>query len=269
MKNGRKIVKLLILVTPVFMAGVVMGNDVAVSQVEIKHAAVTTTVENHGDDAFAADLGAAEELLKRIARQRVFKPKQADAYVSHEMEKVMRFNTFSKTLMPHSFALIRRITDPDALLKDGRSMVARDPASWEGYDFLASGKLLKKDVDGAMENYELALKYAPDLQKDWYRYMLAGCYSAKNNPGKALELHDGVIARNENWVAIKSAYISASMMLINDNPAKAVDYFDKGMLLSTPGEKEVLYKAGVCDKFRNLEKEPEICGVMNKNKGAN
>jgi len=264
MKNDIKTMILFAAAFPLLAAAAAATGDVAVNQVENKPRAVNTTVDNTTDSAFTSDLKAAEDLLKGLSHERKLTPKQSGEYMAREMEKARKFYDFAKTtLIPHSMSLVKKMKDPDGMLAEGKAMVAQDPASWQGYDFVASGSLLKQDVDGAKENYEKALAAAPDFQKDWYRYMLAACYSAKKDPAKAIELYERIIARNENWIAVKNAYVAASLTLLGKDDGKAAAYFDRGFSLYTPGEQAMLLKAGLCDKFRNLEKGPEVCGKTN------
>jgi len=243
---------------PLLLAGPGKAEDVPAPQTEAKRPAITTSVENNTDNSYATDLKAAEELLKGISHQRAMTPKQSDKYVNKEMQKVVRYNAFSKDMIPHSMELVKKMKDPEGMLADGNKMVKEDPKSWEGYDFIASHYFMKKELDKAIENYLLARKYAPELQKDWYNYMLAGCYRAKKDSDRALKIYDEVISRNENWVAIKNAYFAASLMLIGKDNAKAVTYFDNGMLLCSQGEKASLTR--MCTKFSGLEKKPAGCG---------
>ncbi|HBB67765.1 MAG TPA: hypothetical protein DCZ93_10815 [Elusimicrobia bacterium] len=234
--------------------------DVAVAQAENKPKAVNTTVDNTADSAFASDLKAAEDLLRGLSHERKMTPKQSSEYMAKEMERTRKYLAFAKsTLVPHSMSIIKKMKDPDGLIGEGKAMVEKDAASWQGYDYVASGSLLKKDMDGAMTNFQKAHAAAPEFQKDWYQYMLASCYSGKKEPAKALELYEGVIERNDNWLAVKSSYMGASMLLLGKDNAKAVAYFDKGFSLYTPGEQAVLLKTSLCGKFKGLEKGPQAC----------
>ena len=260
-----KIRMVLAAVAALLAVSAVRAAEVAVEQAAGKPGAVSTTVDNATDFAFASDLKAAEDLLKGLSHERKLPPGQTSEYVAREMEKARKFYAFARTtLMPHSLSMMSMMKDPGAMAAEGGKMVAADPSSWRGYDFLASGSLLQRDFDGAMANYQKALSFAPDFQKDWYRYMIAACHIAKKEDGKALEFYEGVIGRNENWLAVKSSYISASMTLLGKDDRKAASYFDKGFSLYTQGEQAVILKTGICDKFKGLEKGPEVCGVQNK-----
>lgn len=262
MNNTIKTAALFAGMFPVLAGLSAAAEGVAVSQVENKPRAVSTTVDNTAESAFASDLKAAEDLLKGLSHERHMTPRQSGEYIAREMEKARKFYDFAKTTaIPHSADLRSRMKDPDGLIAEGGRMVEKDPQSWQGYDYVASGHYLKKDVDGAMENFEKAMKSAPGMQKDWYGYMLAGCYSYKKDNARALELYEGIIARSDNWVAVKSSYLGASRMLVSQDEAKAASYFDKGMTLCTPGERAALYKAGACDKFKGLKTVPEACAA--------
>lgn len=258
MTKNKTLIQFLLIALPLLLAGQVKAEDVAAPQVESKRPAITTTVENNSDNAYATDLKAAEDLLKGISHQRAMNPKQTDKYVAREMQKVVRYNAFSKDMIPHSMDIVKKMKDPEGMMTDGNKMVKEDPKSWEGYDFIASSYFMKRDLDKAIENYKLARKYAPELQKDWYNYMLAGCYRAKKDPEAALKIYDEVISRNENWVAIKNSYFAASLMLIGKDNGRAVTYFENGLILCSEGEKASL--ARMCVKFSGLEKKPSVCG---------
>lgn len=237
----------------------------SVAQPEKKPRAVHTTVDNTSDSAFAADLSAAEELLRGLSHEKKMTPRQSGEYMAREMEKARKFFEFARaTLVPHSMSIMKNMKNPDGLIAEGRSMVSADPSSWRGYDYLASGSLLKRDMDAALSNFEKAAASAPEFQKDWYRYMMGSCYIAKKEEGKALEYYEGVIKNNENWLAVKGAYLAAGMTLLGKDDGKAASYFDKGFLLHTPGEQAVILKTGICDKFRGLEKGPEACVSQGK-----
>jgi len=226
-----------------------------------KSAAVTTPIESETESAFASDLSAVQDLLKGISRERKMTPGQSKEYIAKEMEKARKFSEFAKTtLIPHSLEITKKMKEPDTLLAEGKAMVEKDGSSWQGYDYMASGSVLKNDLDGAMANFKKAAKYAPDLQKDWYNYMLGACYAGKKDDKKALGYYERVISRNDNWMAVKGAYLAASMTLVGKDPEKSVAYFDKGYSLHTQSEQAVLLKAGVCSKFQGLAKGPEACG---------
>ncbi len=258
MRNKIKLIKLLLVAFPLLLAGRVNGETVAPMNAEPKPEPEVTAVEvDNSDNAFATDLNTAESLLRSMARQKIMSQKQSDVFVAKEMQKVIKFNAFSSQMMAHSTELIKKMSNPDGMIADGRGMVERDSASWKGYDYLASGSFMKQDVEKAIENYTLAQKYAPDLQKDWYKFMLGGCERARGDQTAALKLFDEVIAGNENWIAIKNAYLTASLMLIGKDNDKAVDYFEKGGKLCYPGEKAGLSR--LCAKFSSLQKKPEAC----------
>jgi tetratricopeptide (TPR) repeat protein len=192
-------------------------------------------------------------------------PAQSGEYLAREVERAKKFFAFAKsTLIPHSTQLAQKMRDPDGLIKEGRQMVENAPGSWQGYDYMGSGHMMKRDLDVALENFDKALAAAPDMQKDWYRYMMATCYNAKKDSAKALALYDRIIAANDNWIAVKNSYIRASMMLIGRDNGKAADYFDKGMLLASRAERDAFYAAGVCGKFQGAEKGPEACSADGK-----
>lgn len=264
MRNSKKLIVLLVTTFPLATALPVMATEVAAQQAESKPKPVSASVDNNGDGAFASDLKGAEDLLNGLSHERKMTQQQRGAFMAREMEKARKFYDFAKTtLIPHSMALVSKMKDPDKLVEEGKTMLEKDPNSWQGYDFVASGSMLKRDVDGAKANYEKALAAAPDMQKDWYRYMLAACYGAQKDADKAVELYEGIIARNDNWIAVKNSYMAASVTLVGKDDKKAVAYFDKGFQLYTPGEQGLLMKSGICDKFRGLEKGPEVCSQTN------
>lgn len=265
MKKNQKLTAIYLTAFPLLNAVALLAADVPVPQVAAKPQAVSATVDNNTDGAFASDLKGAEELLKGLSHERKMTPQQSGEYMAREMERAKKFYAFAKTtLIPHSMSLVGKMKNPDGMIAEGKLMVEKAPDSWQGYDFMATGSLLKRDVDAAKENYEKALKASPDMQKDWYRYMLAACYSAKSDTAKALALYEGIIAANGNWLAVKSSYLGASMLLLGRDNATSSAYFDKGFTLLTPGEQTVLMKSGICDKFRDLEKAPEACSKTNK-----
>lgn len=263
MKNNLKLAALLLTAIPL-LAAAVTAADLAVPQAEARPKAVSVTVDNNSDGAFASDLKGAEELLKGLSHERKMNPEQSGRYMAKEMEKARKFFEFAKTtLAPHGLSIKSLMKDPDGMIAKGKELVEKDAASWQGYDYLASGSMLKRDLAGAKGNFEKALAAAPDFQKDWYRYMLAACYNMEKDPKKALELYEGIIEKNDNWLAVKSSYLGASIMLLGKDDKKAVAYFDKGFSLYTPEERVVLRRTSLCDKFRNLEKGPEACVKTN------
>ncbi|MDO8805755.1 MAG: hypothetical protein Q7R35_15150 [Elusimicrobiota bacterium] len=264
MKFNKKTIKLLLTALPLLASGLVRAEGVAVGQAGAKTGAISAAADNNSDGAFASDLKGAEDLLRELSRERKLTPGLSGEYMARELERAKKFFAFAKsTLIPHGFALRQKMSDPDGLIAEGKLMVEKNSASWQGYDYLASGSLIKRDVDGAKDNYEKALAAAPDFQKDWYRYMLAACYNVKKDPEKALALYEGIIEKNDNWLAVKNSYLGASMMLLGRDNGKAVSYFDKGFSLYAPGEQAALLKTSLCDKFRDLEKGPEACGKTN------
>lgn len=264
MKLHTEILKLLLAALPLLAASRVSAEGVKVERAGSKPSAVSVNADNNSDGAFASDLKGVEDLLKALSRERKMTPAQSGEYVAREMERTRKFFAFAKsTLIPHGLALRQKMKDPDGLIADGKLMVEKDSGSWQGYDYLASGSLLKRDADGALKNYEKALAAAPALQKDWYSYMLAACYNAKQDPEKAMKLYEEIIEKNDNWLAVKNSYLGASMMLLGKDNLKAVAYFDKGFSLYSPGEQAALRKTSLCDKFRNLERGPEACGKLN------
>ena len=217
--------------------------------------------DNASDAAFASDLRSAEEFLRRISREKKMDPAQFDKYKTKEIGRARQYYRWAAAeAVPHSRAMAQKMKAPDELMAEGRRLVAADPASWKGYDYLATGSLLKDDVAGAKENFEKALAVAPEFQQDWFRYMLAGCHNISKDTGQALELYDGVIDRNDNWVAVKSAYITASLILIGRDDDKAARYFDRGMSLRNPAERKALLGTGTCAKFK-AGKLPEFCAA--------
>lgn len=265
MKNQIKIKAVAAAVLALMAVSAARASDVAVEQAAAKPRAVSTTADNATDSAFASDLKAAEDLLKGLSHERKIPSKQTSEYVAREMEKARKFYAFARTtLLPHSLSMMGMMKDPEGMVAEGKRMLEADPSSWRGYDFVASGSLLKRDTAAAMENFEKALAAAPDFQKDWYRFMLAACHISKKEDGKALEYYEGVIERNENWLAVKNSYLSASLTLLGKDNGKAASYFDKGFSLYSQGEQAVILKTGICDKFKGLKKGPEVCGVQNK-----
>ncbi|OGR65883.1 MAG: hypothetical protein A2X31_00855 [Elusimicrobia bacterium GWB2_63_22] len=250
---------------PLLAGAALASADVQVDQQQAgKPKAVSTSVDNASDSAFASDLKGAQDLLNGLSHERKLPPKQSAEYIAKEMERAREFFKYAKsTLAPHSLALVKMMKDPEGMTAKGKEMVEKDPASWQGYDYLATGTMLKQDAPGAIGYFEKALAAAPDFQKDWYRYMLAACYNAQKEPAKALETYEGIIVRNDNWFAVKNSYIGASMMLLGKDDAKAVAYFDKGFLLYTPGEQAVLKRGKLCGKFKSLEKGPAACAQTN------
>lgn len=216
--------------------------------------------ESGGDAAFAENLKAVEELLKNFSYDRGMPEENARAYMEEEMRKAHDFFVFAKeTVLPHTMALAAGMKDPAGMVNKGRRMTEADPSSWQGYDFMATGSLLLDDPASAMESFEKARAAAPEAQKDWYRYMVAGCHNARKSPDKAMEMYEEVISMNRNWTAVKNAYVSASMTLLGRDNTKAAGYFDKGFSLYTPEEKKAILEAGVCGKFKGLTPQPETC----------
>lgn len=236
--------------------------DVAVQQVSKAPAAVNTSVENTGDSAFASDLKAAEDLLRGLSHERKMNPKQSVEYIAGQMARARKFYEFAKsTLIPHSVEMSKMMKNPDEMIAKGKEMTEADRDSWQGYDYLASGTMLKKDYSGAREYFKKARAAAPDSQKDWYSYMLAACDIGLKDQEKALKTYEGIIARNDNWLAVKSSYMGASMLMAGKGDPKAAAYFDKGFSLYSPGEQAMLLKAGICGKFKGLAAGPEACAA--------
>lgn len=216
------------------------------------------------DAAFASDLESAQDLLRKLAKERSLNDAESAKYVSKGVSKAKAFYAEAhKTLMPHAREMMRKMNDPEGMIAEGQRMAAKDPSSWQAYDYIASGQLRKMNIDESMANYEKAITFAPEQQRDWYRNMLATCYRVKKNPEKAFQLYEEIIEANDNWMAVKSAYLGASMMLIGSNDSKAADYFDKGMTASTQGEREALLKSGICGKFNGSPKLPATCSKGN------
>lgn len=242
-----------------FTRAAARGENAAATPIETKRL-VTTTVDNHGDGAFNSDLKAVEDYLKKASIEKKMTQRQSRAYTAQGMKKATKHLAFVKnTLVPHSLTMMQKMKDPDGMIADGRRMVDKDASSWQGYDYLATGAVLKQDLGDAMQNYGNAVKHAPEMQKDWYRYMQAGIFAQKKDQAKALEFYQDIIARDDNWLAVKSSYLGASMILIGRDDHEAVSYFDKGMTLSTPEERAALYKSGICNKFRSVRQGPEAC----------
>jgi tetratricopeptide (TPR) repeat protein len=224
--------------------------------------AVAMVADSSSDSAFASDLQSAEEFLRRISREKKMDLPQYNKYKAAEIEKARQFYRWSVAeVVPHARTLAKKLRAPDELIAEGRRMVEADPASWKGYDFIAMGSLVKNDVQAAKESFERALGAAPGFQKDWYRYMLAGCQNILKDTDAALELYDGILSRNENWVAVKSAYITSSLILLGRDNDKAALNFDRGMSLHNADEKKALLGTGVCDKFKAVRKTPESCAA--------
>lgn len=212
------------------------------------------------DAAFASDLESAQDLLRKLAKERRLNEAERSKYLSTGVSKAKAFYAEAhKTLMPHAREMMRKMNDPDGMIAEGRRLAAENPSSWQAYDYIASGQMRKMNIDESMASFEKAINFAPAQQKDWYRNMLATCYRVKKSPEKAFRLYEGIIEANDNWMAVKSAYLGASMMLIGSNDAKAADYFDKGMTASTPGEREALLKSGICGKFSGSPNLPSSC----------
>lgn len=211
------------------------------------------------DAAFEADLQAAEGLFRGLARERRLKRAEEEVFLAKGREKVRAFYaTAHKSLLFHSRNMMSKMSDPAALVEEGRRLAEEDPASWQAQDYMATGSLAKGNVEEAMAGYLKAIELAPAQQKDWYRNMLATCHRMKNEPEKALALYEQVIASGDNWMALKSAYLSAGIMLIPGAPDKAAYYFDNGMTASTPGERKALLESGICGKF-NGRHLPQSC----------
>lgn len=227
--------------------------------VESAPAALEVSVDG-SDAAFASDLESAQDLLRKLAKERKLNETERSKYISKGVSKAKAFYAEAhKTLMPHAREMMRKMSDPDGMIAEGKRMAVENPSSWQAYDYIASGQMRKMNIDESMANFEKAITFAPEQQKDWYRNMLATCYRVKKSPEKAFSLYEGIIAANDNWMAVKSAYLSASMMLIGSDDAKAADYFDKGMTASTPGEREALLKSGICGKFSGGPNQPSSC----------
>ncbi|KAF0125526.1 MAG: hypothetical protein FD189_484 [Elusimicrobia bacterium] len=220
------------------------------------------TPDSNGDDVFTDELRAVEGLLKGFSYDRGMSSEESRAHMEEQVRKAREFFSFAKeTVLPHTTALAAGMKDPAGMIARGRRMTEANPSSWQGYDFVATGSLLVDDPASALENFEKARAAAPEAQKDWYRYMAAGCHNAMKAPDKAMEIYEEVIAGNRNWIAVKSAYISASVTLIGRDERKAAGYFDKGLSLHTPDERAGMLAAGICDNFRKLSPQPESCAV--------
>lgn len=234
--------------------------DMAVQQVSKVPAAVNTSVENSGDSAFASDLKAAEDLLRGLSHERKMTSKQSGEYIAAQMARARKYYEFAMTtLIPHAMEMSKMMKTPDEMTARGKAMTEADKDSWQGYDYLASGAMLKKDYSGARGSYAKARAAAPEFQKDWYTYMLAACDIGLKDQEKALKTYEEVIARNDNWLAVKSSYMSASILLAGKGDPKAAAYFDKGFFLYSQSEQAMLLKAGICDKFKGLAVGPGAC----------
>lgn len=223
--------------------------------------AVAVDVAVDGSNAaFASDLESAQNLLRRLAKERRLNETERSRYIFKGVLKAKAFYAEAhKTLIPHAREMMRKMNDPEGMIAEGQRMAAENPSSWQAYDYIASGQLRKMNINEAMANFEKAITFAPEQQRDWYRNMLATCYRVKKSPEKAFRLYEDIIEANDNWMAVKSAYLGASMMLIGSNDAKAADYFDKGITASTPGEREALLKSGICGKFSGSPNRPSSC----------
>jgi len=236
--------------------------DMVVQQVSKVPAAVNTSVENTADSAFASDLKAAEDLLSGLSHERKMNPKQSAEYIAGQMDRARKYYEFvSTTLIPHAVEMSKMMRTPDEMTARGKAMTEADKDSWQGYDYLASGSILKKDYSGARRSYEKAMAAAPEFQKDWYNYMLAACDIGLKDQEKALKTYEAIIARNDNWLAVKSSYMGASFLLAGKRDQKAVSYFDKGYSLYSAAEQAMLLKAGVCGKFKDLAAGPGACAA--------
>jgi tetratricopeptide (TPR) repeat protein len=223
-------------------------------------APVPASLESNGDGAFAEDLRAVEDMLRNFSYDRGMSGEEARVRMEESVRKAKEFFAFAREkVLPHTAALAAGMKDPAGMIEKGRQMTEADPASWQGYDFMATGSLLVDDPSSAMRNFEKAYAAAPEAQKDWYRYMIAGCHNASKSPEKAMAIYEEVIARNRNWTAVKSAYVSASITLLGRDNAKAAEYFDKGLALYTPAERTAMLGSGVCGKFKGLAPQPETC----------
>lgn len=251
----------------VLSAAGLFAADIPVQQPAKAPEAVAMAVDSNGDAAFAADLKAAEDLLRGLSHERKMTPVQSREYMAQQVERAKLFFDFAKKdLIPHTVSMMKKMQNPDGMIAEGRAMVEKNPASWQGHDYVASGYFRKLKVDEAMKSFEQALEHAPELQKDWYRYMLANCNRMKEGPEQAFALYERIIAANTNWLAVKSSYLGASMMLLGKDMAKASDYFDKGMTLCLPAEREALLQSGVCERFSGMKKGPAACPVTSSMK---
>lgn len=231
-----------------------------VPQPQILSLPETASPDANGDEVFAEELRAVEGLLKGFSYDRGMSSEESRAQMDEQVRRAREFFAFArKTVLPHTEALAAGMRDPGGMISRGRRMTEADASSWQGYDFVATGSLLVNDPASALENFEKAYGAAPEAQKDWYRYMVAGCHNAMKSPDKAMEIYDEVISGNRNWIAVKSAYISASVTLVGRDDPKAARYFDKGLSLHTSEEKAGMMRAGVCDIFKKSSSRPESC----------
>lgn len=225
-------------------------------------AAVNAAVENNSDEVFAADLRAVEDLLKGRSRDKGEETAGSGGYLIEELESAKRFFDFAKKeLLPHTAAMMGKMQNPDGMISHGQKLLSEEPGSWQGYDFMASGHFRKLEVDEAMKGFEKAIESAPALQKDWYRFMLATCYRMKEDQERAYNIYERIIAAKDNWIAVKSSYLGAGMVLLHLGDDKNADYIDKGIMLSTPDERASLLAAGVCKRFAGAKKLPSACVV--------
>ncbi|HBA61562.1 MAG TPA: hypothetical protein DCZ92_12260 [Elusimicrobia bacterium] len=230
------------------------------------NAAITSSDSDSSDSAFFADLAAVARAAGSSARKNKMSPAKMQAYIDQQVQKYTKFNQFAKAeLVDHSVGMVGKMGDPDGMLAQGKALVSADAASWKGYDYQASGWMLKKNADKALEAYQLALAKAPEMQKDWYRYMMAGCHRQKGDAAKALELYRTVLANDKNWMAVKGASLAAGLLLLeNRRAAEGAELFDKGLLLASARERSMLLgQAGFCAKFKQLGAEPMGCDQSN------
>jgi len=245
------------LVAVLLSASVPLSAEGSVSNVAAGESSVT---DNNGEEVFATELSAVEDLLKKLARERKTTGARFAEYTVEDMECAGKFFEFAKKeLLPHTAALTRSSRDPEGMIVSGQEMVKQAPHSWQGYDFIATGHFSKLNVDEAMKGFKKAIELAPDMQKDWYRYMLAACYRMKENQEEAYDIYERIIAAKKNWIAVKNSYLGASMLLLLRGDGRAADYFDKGIILSTPDERKALFATGVCGRFAGSNRVPLAC----------
>lgn len=218
---------------------------------------------DRGDSAFVEDLARVKAVSKQKAKDRGVAPQAADSYVSEQLEKYNRFNKFAKeTFASHSKAIAAGRREPEKLLAAGEAKLAADKNSWEGHDFVATAKLFKRDIKGAAESYAKALETSPVEARGWYQYMLGVTSQMNNNQDQALEWMDKAIKDNNNWVAVKSAYLNKAAICVSKSSfEKAAANLKLYFAMARAEEARVVADGPVCKKMISAGIKVDGCDV--------
>ncbi len=219
--------------------------------------------EDRGDSAFITDLAKVAVLAKQNALRNGFPEPALDAYVQQERAKYEKFNKFAREkLVPHSKMLAMGRQEPEKLLAAGEQKLAADKNSWEGHDYVATAKLLKRDAASATEEYARALETAPAEMKGWYQYMLGISALLGREQDTAMGWMDKAIADNNNWLAIKSARLNKAAIYISrqsyDDAAENLDLY---FTMAIPAEKKVIAESQICRALVSAGRKVDGCVV--------